>query len=135
MSQARAPPRTTPRQRYTRAQANLQYSQVLHDIAPLTAELAELEASHAAGAARLQECQEELDILNAKKGELQGALARRTEEAAELKARARFTQSSPRALRYACSQHGLDARVASQRRASSFGVRRFQCRGRLCRWA
>jgi dynein heavy chain 2 len=66
-------------------QANLQYSKVLLGIAPLTAELAALEGSLAAGAARLQECQQELDALNVQKGRLQVSLTQRTEEAAELK--------------------------------------------------
>jgi dynein heavy chain 2, cytosolic len=66
-------------------QANLQYSKVLLDITPLTQELADLEGSLAAGTTRLQECQQELDALHVQKGELQGSLTLRTEEAAELK--------------------------------------------------
>ena len=66
-------------------QANLKYSKVLHDIKPLTDELAELEASLQSGAQRLQQCEQELAVLDERKGHLQNNLTQRTEEAAELK--------------------------------------------------
>lgn len=54
-------------------------------IMQLTAKPAALERSFAAGEARLQEFQQELDVLNVQKGKLQDSLIQRTAEAAKLK--------------------------------------------------
>jgi hypothetical protein len=78
-------------------QANLKYSAVLHHVAPLTAELEGLEASLAAGAARLEAVQAELAGLDTKKAELQARLQARAEEAAELKVRAACYAVAPAA--------------------------------------
>lgn len=66
-------------------QANLRYSEVVLRIRPLTAELDKLQESLAAGAARIEECTEELVTLDARKIDLQADLSTRSEEAAELK--------------------------------------------------
>ena len=68
-------------------QANLRYSEVVLRIRPLTAELDKLQESLAAGAARIEECTEELVTLDARKVDLQADLSTRSEEAAELKVR------------------------------------------------
>ena len=68
-----------------RVQANVRYSEVLQEIKPLSDELSQLQASMAAGAARLQQCEAELAELNERKRGLQRNLTARTEEAAELK--------------------------------------------------
>jgi chromosome segregation ATPase len=54
-------------------------------IKPLTEELDKLQQSLVAGAARIEECTEEITTLDARKLDLQTELSSRTEEAAELK--------------------------------------------------
>lgn len=77
-------------------QANLRYSEVVLRIRPLTAELDGLQESLAAGAARIEECTEELATLDARKMDLQADLSSRTEEAAELKVLTPTSASSTR---------------------------------------
>lgn len=66
-------------------QANLRYSEVVLRIRPLTAELDKLQESLASGAARIEECKEEIATLDARKLDLHTDLSSRSEEAAELK--------------------------------------------------
>ena len=65
--------------------ANLRYSEVIQQIAPLTRELSRLEESLEKGTTRLRECEVEVAELDKVKGELQVDFQTKNEEATLLK--------------------------------------------------